>query len=112
MEGITAGFVGELTPWSLLLLVVVFFMLGWIRPRSAITEVRQSYEVLVAELRQDRDSWREAHRVSEEVRVTQREAIRDALEVAKLSQESMRDVRLASAVSDRDRRPSGPGGGP
>lgn len=78
--------IGELTPYSLPLIVALFFMMGWIRPRSAFTDQARFYEARIAELREDNEKWHEAHRVSEEVRVTQRDTVRDALELLKLSE--------------------------
>lgn len=80
----TSSLIGELTPYSFPLLVALFFMLGWIRPRSAITDLTTFYEARIKELREENENLREAHRVSEEVRVTQRDTIRDALELMKL----------------------------
>ena len=76
MPSIDADLVRSLTAGGLLLLLVLLlimaFMLGLIRPRSAIREVREDRDARLADKDQQISEWREAHRGSEEAREVHR----------------------------------------
>jgi hypothetical protein len=88
-----------LTAGSLLLLVVLFFMLGWIRPRSAITEIREIYDARLVEAHMQIQEWREACRLSEEARKLSDQSVSEALEVAKTSEAVIESLRAVLAYS-------------
>lgn len=60
-EGIPLGpAIVASSPWVLLALTVLLLLTGRIVPRSTL-----------ADMKEDRDAWREAHRISEQARVEQ-----------------------------------------
>lgn len=109
MPKIDAELVKALTPAGLLLLLVLLivtaFMLGWIRPRSAIAEVREDRDARLADKDRQIEQWREAHRGSEEAREVMAAALREALDTGRAQVEMMRAWRTAA---DRARNESEP----
>lgn len=88
--------IGTLTPWSVILLLVLGFMRGDIRPNRAIKEVRADRDARLADKDQQIATWREAHRLSEEARGKSEAASREALEVAKAAEEALKGFRSAA----------------
>lgn len=116
MPSIDAELIKALTPAGLLLLltmcVVLAFMFGLIRPRSAIKEIRDDRDARLADLAvmlADKDrqiaEWRAAHTGSEAAREVQAAALRESLETSRAQVEMIRAWRTAA---DRAREESEP----
>lgn len=76
-------------------LVVIFFMLGIIRPRSAVRELREDNQARLADKDTQIAEMRETLRISEESRAADRELSREILEVARTSEAAIRGLRDA-----------------
>lgn len=102
MEWLSPDLFKALTASGLLLLVVLFFMLGWIRPKSAITEIREDRDARLKEAQLQISEWREAHRLSEQARLLNEQSLKEALEVARTSEvivEALRAVLVQGSTA-------------
>lgn len=84
LEGIP---IAALTPWGVILVIVLMFARGLIVPRSALVDERE-----------DTDKWREAHRISEEARAQYAEQTKELLAHAETS------LVLLRSITDRAER--------
>jgi len=87
---------------ALATLVALFFMLGIVRPRSAIREVREDRDARIAEAKAQTADYKEAYRLSEEARAADREISRQALEVARTSEAAINGLRQALEQRGRE----------
>lgn len=102
MEWVSADVLKALTPTAVVLLIPVFFMLGVIRPRSAIKELREEYAERIADLKEERNVWREVAKVSEESRLADREISKEALEIARTNEAVIVGLRTALELRERE----------
>lgn len=70
-------------------------MLGWIRPRSAVAEVRQDRDERIADAHEQIEIWRKAYDLSEQARAKNEAALREALEVARTAGAALEGLRTA-----------------
>lgn len=75
----------DLTPSALLGMVVVLLLTGRLFPRKAVDDANR-----------DRDYWRQAHTVSEQVRAEQKEQITELLEQSRLTVQLLQGIRDAA----------------
>jgi hypothetical protein len=101
LAGVT---VENLTTSSLLALGVLMLMLGILRPRSAIVEIREDRDARLADKDRQIESWQEAHRLQVEASNKKDEALREALEVARAANDALNGFRQAATwISNGDR---------
>jgi hypothetical protein len=103
VDFLSADFLKALTPWSLLLLLVLLNLLGYIRPARAVREARDYGEKLADQAVTEADRWRAAYEHSEQARERMAEGLREALEVARTATAAVEGLRLAVDKADRDR---------
>jgi hypothetical protein len=103
MEWLTGDLLDKLTAPSLLLLFFLLNMLGLIRPKRAVDEIRADRDDRLAEAYRQVDMWhdaydneRKARETQGEVVRTQGEALRESLEVARAANDALRGFRAAS----------------
>lgn len=72
---------GDLSPWGLVGIAVLFILLGRLVPRSTLLDARK-----------DRDSWRTAHEVSEKARAELAQSVHDLLEHARTTDAFIRSL--------------------
>jgi len=70
---------------ALVAIVVLLVLLGRLVPRSVLEDVRTDRDTRLAELAQERDTWREAHAVSEEARREAQDQSAELLELSKVA---------------------------
>lgn len=107
MEWLSADFLKALSAPALLLLffliIVLAFIMGWVRPRSAVTEIREDRDARLAEVKAERDTWREAHRISEQARELGAEATREQIEVSRAAVDALNGFRSAARWLEQER---------
>lgn len=94
-EWLTPEFISTLTPAGLLSIVVLMILLGYLRPKRAIDEVRQDRDARIADAHEQITIWREAYRLSESAREKNEAALREALEVARAAEDALKGFRAA-----------------
>lgn len=82
LDGITGARLLSSSPWVLLALAVFFLMRGLLVPRRTYDDIRE-----------DRQEWREAHRVSEESRIQQGAQIEEMLRGFETLEQLIRALR-------------------
>jgi hypothetical protein len=93
---LTADLLKSLTASALLLGVVVLIVTGRLVPRWVLISVRKDRDDRLAELRDERDQWREAARLSETARETLAAAVRESLEANRAQAAVMGAIRTVA----------------
>ncbi|NUS25013.1 MAG: hypothetical protein HOV92_12430 [Streptomyces sp.] len=78
---------------GLLSLVVLLILLGRLVPRSVLEDVRKDRNDRIAEVVAERDTWREAHRVSESARIEAQAQVGELLELSRTADHVLRTLR-------------------
>lgn len=107
MEWITGDILKQLAEVGTWPLAGIFFMLGWIRPRSAVTEIREDRDARIAEVSAERDDWKEAHRLSELAREKLKATNHEQLELTRAAVDALRGFRMAASWLEQERGGSG-----
>lgn len=102
MAWLTPDIIGTLTPTGLVLLGVLMIMLGWLRPKRAVDEIRADRDARLADKDQQIIDWREAYRLSESAREKNEAALREALEVARAAETALEGFRLAAVQAAKE----------
>ena len=78
---------------AILALVVLFILLGRLVPRSVLEDVRKDRDDRVAQIIAERDTWREAHQVSEKARQEAQAQAGELLELSRTADHVLRAIR-------------------
>lgn len=89
LEGLGGLPLGTLTPAGLLAVVVLFIAVGKLVPRRTLEDTIE-----------DRNQWREAHRISEQARVELQQQVQELLEHSRATDSFLRAIPLAIVKSN------------
>lgn len=78
---------------AIVALVVLLILLGRLVPRSVLEDVRKDRNERIAEVVAERDTWREAHRVSEAARIEAQSQVGELLELSRTADHVLRSIR-------------------
>jgi len=78
---------------ALVTLVVLLIFFGKLVPRSVLQDVREDRNARIAEVVAERDTWREAHRLSEAARVEAQSQVGELLELSRTADHVLRALR-------------------
>lgn len=78
---------------ALVTLVVLLIFFGKLVPRSVLEDVRKDRNDRIAEVVAERDTWREAHRVSEAARIEAQSQVGELLELSRTADHVLRAIR-------------------
>ena len=78
---------------ALVTLVVLLIFFGKLVPRSVLEDVRKDRNDRIAEVVAERDTWREAHRMSEAARIEAQSQVGELLELSRTADHVLRSIR-------------------
>lgn len=78
---------------ALVSLVVLLIFLGRLVPRAVLEDVRKDRDARVAEIIEERDAWRAAHRESEAARIEAQNQVSELLELSRTADHVLRALR-------------------
>ncbi|WP_354643837.1 hypothetical protein [Kitasatospora camelliae] len=85
---------------GLVALIVLLILRGNLVPRSVLDDVRADRDARLAELAAERDTWREAHKVSEEARHVAQDQAGELLELSRTADYFLRSLPRAGEVTN------------
>ena len=94
---------------AIVVLVVLLILLGRLVPRSVLEDVRADRDARLAEIAQERDTWRDAHKESESARQVAQDQVGELLELSRTADHLLRSLPHPEGVTDElDRLPPPP----
>ncbi|MFJ3043591.1 hypothetical protein [Streptomyces tendae] len=78
---------------AIVTLIVLLILRGSLVSRAVLEDVRKDRDARVAELVDERNTWREAHRESEVARIQAQNQVGELLELAKVADHVLRAIR-------------------
>lgn len=85
---------------GLVAVIVLLILRGRLVPRSVLDDVRADRDARLAELSAERDTWREAHKVSEEARHVAQDQVGELLELSRTADHLLRSLPRGGEVTD------------
>jgi hypothetical protein len=78
---------------TIVIFIVLLIIRGSLVPRSVLEDVRSDRDARLAEVVAERDTWREAHRVSEAARIEAQSQVGELLELSRTADHVLRSIR-------------------
>ncbi|MEZ7005657.1 hypothetical protein [Streptomyces sp. AD55] len=78
---------------AIVTLIVLLILRGNLVSRAVLEDVRKDRDARVAELLEERDAWREAHRESEAARIEAQKQVSELLELSRIADHVLRAIR-------------------
>ena len=85
---------------AIVVLVVLLILLGRLVPRSVLEDVRADRDARLAEIAQERDTWRDAHKESESARQVAQDQVGELLELSRTADHLLRSLPHPEGVTD------------